>query len=156
MPSSSLPGTVPAEWTDRVVIDAPVARVWHALVDPDHMARWMGEPELRIAVETDWRVGGGIVIRGFHHVPFENRGTVLAFDPPRVVAYHYLSSLSRLADEPGHHTQLYFRLDEENHGTIVTLVARGFPTAAIFHHTAFYWSGTLHVLKAHAERLDRE
>lgn len=144
------------EWRDHVHIDAPVTRVWRALTDLARLPRWMGEPELRIAVETDWRVGAPITIRGFHHVPFENRGVVLAFDPPHALGYRYLSSLSGLADEPGNQTHLHFDLAEENGGTRLALSAHGFPTDAIFHHTAFYWAGTLHVLKAYVEGLDRE
>ncbi len=150
------PQAVPTAWTDRIHLDAPIDRVWAVLTDPAHMSLWMGEPELRISVDADWRAGGSITIRGFHHLPFENRGGVLAFEPPHTLAYRYLSSLSRLADEPGHHTRLRFELAQEDDGTALTLTADGFPTAAIHHHTAFYWAGTLHVLKAYAERLGRE
>lgn len=147
---------VPGEWTDHVYVNASNARVWLALTDPAHLPRWMGEPELRISVATDWRIGAPITIRGFHHVPFENRGVVLAFDPPHALGYRYLSSLSGLADEPANQTHLHFELAEENGGTRLTLAAHGFPTDAIFHHTTFYWAGTLHVLKAYVEGLDRE
>jgi len=154
--TTRLDDTVPGEWTDHVHIDAPITRVWRALTDVLHMSRWMGEPELRITVETDWQVDGPILVRGFHHVPFENRGVVLAFDPPHALGYRYISSLSRLADEPGNQTRLHFDLAEENGDTRLALTARGFPTDAIFHHTAFYWAGTLRVLKAYAERLAHE
>lgn len=147
---------IPQVFSERILVDAPIETVWHALTDLAHMPRWMGEPELRITVATDWRVGAPITISGFHHVPFENRGSVLVFDPPHSLAYRYLSSLSGLADEPDNQTQLRFDVVEENGGSRLTLTARGFPTDAIFHHTAFYWTGTLHVLKAHAERLGRE
>ncbi len=156
MTNPSSPQPVPAAWADRIHLDAPIDRVWAVLTDPAHMPLWMGEPELRIAVETDWRAGGPITIRGFHHLPFENRGVVLAFDPPHALAYRYLSSLSRLPDEPGNYTRLRFELAREGDGTVLALTADGFPTAAIHHHTAFYWAGTLHVLKAYAERLGRE
>nr|WP_295380739.1 SRPBCC domain-containing protein [Pseudoxanthomonas sp.] len=154
MPSSSRP--VPATWQERIHVDAPIELVWRVLTDPAHMSQWMGEPEMRVTVETDWHVGGSIAIRGFHHVAFENRGVVLVFEPPHALGYHYLSSLSRLADEPGNHTHLRFELAEEDGGTTLALTAHGFATDAIFHHTAFYWAGTLHVLKAYAERPGRE
>lgn len=145
----------PEPFTDNVHIEASVATVWAVLTDTRHMPAWMGEPEMRITVETDWRVGEPILIRGFHHVPFENRGFVQACEPHRLLGYRYFSSLSRLADEPDSYTHLRFALAETADGTCLTLDAHGFPTPAIFHHTAFYWAGTLRVLKEYAERLAR-
>jgi bisphosphoglycerate-dependent phosphoglycerate mutase len=38
------------------------------------MTKWMGELEMKIEIETDWRVNSPMIIRGFHHVEFENKG----------------------------------------------------------------------------------
>lgn len=37
----------------------------------------IGEPEMGIEIITNWQVGSPIVIKGFHHKKFENKGTVL-------------------------------------------------------------------------------
>lgn len=116
------------------------------------MKEWMGEPEMSIEVETDWTVGGPIVVHGFHHVHFENAGTVLEFEPMARLAYTHLSSLSRLPDVPDNHTTLEFTLGAIGDTASLTFVATGFPSDVIFKHLQFYWSGTLEILRQHVER----
>jgi hypothetical protein len=116
------------------------------------MKTWMGEPEMAVQIDVDWVIGSPIVVKGVHHVPFKNTGTVLAFEPETCLAYTHLSSLSRLPDEPSSYTILEFRLATVNDATSLELRASGFPTASIFKHLEFYWGGTLEILKRHVER----
>ena len=132
---------------ETVVIAADEASVWKALTEPDRMKLWMGEPEMEIAVRTDWKIGGPIVISGFHHGRFENRGTVLAFDPHKTLRYTHLSSVSRLPDQPGSYCVLDFSLEPVGEGTSLTLTITNFPTETIYKHLAFYWKTTLKVIK---------
>jgi uncharacterized protein YndB with AHSA1/START domain len=136
-----------------ILIDAPIEVVWDSLSIPERMKAWMGEPELEIGVDTDWSVGGTIMIRGHHHVRFENRGTVLEFVPRTRLCYTHLSSLSRLsADEHANYTTLEFSLAPMDDTTSLTLAITGFPTESIFRHMDLYWRGTLEVLRLHAEQ----
>ncbi|SDQ85652.1 SRPBCC domain-containing protein [Pseudoxanthomonas sp. CF125] len=136
-----------------ILIDAPIEVVWDSLSIPGRMKAWMGEPELEIGIDTDWSVGGPIVIRGHHHVWFENRGTVLEFDPRTRLSYTHLSSLSRLsADEHANYATLEFSLAPMDDTTSLTLAITGFPTESIFRHMDLYWRGTLEVLRLHAEQ----
>jgi hypothetical protein len=107
----------------------------------------MGEPEMAVEVATDWSVGSPIVIRGFHHEPFENRGTVLCFEPNRLLRYTSLSSVSRLPDEPGSYSDFEFELAPVEERTSLTVTVRGFPTESIYKHLEFYWRGTVGILK---------
>lgn len=134
-----------------VVINASTWVVWESLIRTERMKEWMGEPEMGIEVETDWEVGGPIVVRGFHHARFENTGVVLQFEAPKRLSYTHLSSLSRLPDEPENYTTLEFSLDPVGDLTSLTLVVTGFPTVTISKHLQFYWRGTLGTLKQHAE-----
>lgn len=63
----------------NIPIKAPASAIWDALTNPQKLKRWMGDPEMDIEVITDWKPGGPIVINGFHHINFENEGTVLRF-----------------------------------------------------------------------------
>lgn len=136
-----------------ILIDAPIEVVWDSLSIPGRMKAWMGEQELEIGIDTDWSVGGPIVIRGYHHVRFENRGTVLEFVPRTRLSYTHLSSLSRLsADEHANYTTLEFSLAPMDDTTSLTLAITGFPTESIFRHMDLYWRGTLEVLRLHAEQ----
>jgi len=133
-------------------IKAPTPLVWDSLVDTGKMKLWMGEPEMEVGIETDWKVGGPMVVSGLHHLPFRNTGVVLEFKPMERLSYTHLSSLSRLPDEPQNFTTLTFSLAPQADATLLTLMATGFPTVSIFKHLQFYWTGTLGVLKQFAER----
>lgn len=115
------------------------------------MARWMGEEEMQVTVETGWQEHGPILVRGFHHVPFENRGTVLVFEENRRLVYTHLSSVSGLPDNPENHAVFSFWLTPEKEGTILSLALRNFPTASIRKHLELYWPPTLALLGRLAE-----
>jgi uncharacterized protein YndB with AHSA1/START domain len=137
---------------ETITIKAPPYKVWNTLTHTDLMKQWMGDPEMQIEVITDWKVGSPIVIKGFHHVKFENKGTVLQYEHNKVLKYDYLSSISRLADQPEHYTSIEFTLTPEENQTKLTLILSNFPTESIFKHVGFYWRGTIHIMKKLAEQ----
>lgn len=137
-----------------IIINAPPSAVWEALTDIDVMKTWMAEPELDLEIITDWTIGNPIVINGFHHVRFENAGVVLQFEPEKILAYNFLSSLSRLPDYPDNYSIIEFRLTPSEGETSLRLTLRNFPTEAIFKHLDFYWSTTLEIMKKWIEKQD--
>jgi uncharacterized protein YndB with AHSA1/START domain len=130
-----------------LLISASSSRVWEFLTNPDLMKQWMGDPEMKIEILTDWRVGNPFIIKGFHHLQFENKGTILRFEPEKVFQYNYLSSLSNLADIPKNRTIITFTLVQKEEQTELTVEASNFPTEFIYKHLEFYWNGTIHLLK---------
>lgn len=147
--------TFPSNIEKTIRIQASPATVWDVLCNPRQMKLWMAEPEMELEVITDWRAGNPIVIRGFHHIAFENKGTVLQFEPHSVLEYNYLSSVSRLPDIPQNHTVVRFMLVPVEGHTSLTLLLRNFPTESIWKHVQFYWQTTLEVIRDFAERSDR-
>ena len=141
---------------ESVLIAAPADAVWENLTSTQLAPQWMGDPEMAVELETEWIVGGPVVVRGFHHVPFENTGKVLAFEPGRRLVYTHLSSLSRLPDEPASYTTLAFALSPVTDGSSLLLVASGFPTGAVFRHLKFYWGGALACLRRQVERIPQQ
>lgn len=137
-----------------IQIKASLSVVWNTLTNPDLMSQWMGEPEMGLEILTDWKVGSAIIIRGFHHVKFENRGTVLEFEPNRVLKYDYLSSTSQLPDKQENHTVIEFRLTPDNDQTSLKLTLSNFPTESIFKHVDFYWRTTMGIIKDSAEQTE--
>lgn len=136
----------------NTLINTPTSVVWDSLVRAEKMKAWMGDPEMEIGIETDWKVGCPIVVSGFHHSRFRNVGVVLEFKPMDRLSYTHVSSLSRLPAEPENFTTLTFSLLAQGEATLLTLMATGFPTVSIFKHLQFYWAGTLGILKQFAER----
>ncbi len=135
-----------------ISIQASPSKVWKYLTSPDLMKKWMGDPEMNIEVISDWKVGSPFTVKAFHHLQFENKGTILQFDPERVFQYEYLSSMSNLKDIAENYTTITFRLVPEEKGTELTVEAENFPTIEIYKHLEFYWNGTVVLLKNGIEK----
>ncbi|KRB23371.1 MULTISPECIES: SRPBCC family protein [Mesorhizobium] len=135
-----------------IAIDAEPAKVWRVLTTPRMIPQWMSDEELTVSLQG--HEGGMIVIRGLlHGMPFENHGTVRAFEPERRFAYSYWSTLSasRLADLPENHTLVSFALAPADGGTLLTLTLSDFAEPAIRPHADLYWGPTLRILKTVCE-----
>jgi len=135
-----------------VLINASTSKVWEYLTNPDLMKSWMGDAEMKIEIITDWKVGNPLIIKGFHHLQFENKGIILRFEPEKVFQYNYLSSLSDLADITENHTTITFTLVPKAGKTVLTVEVENFPTEIIYKHLEFYWNGTIHLLKEVIEK----
>ncbi|RWC23665.1 SRPBCC domain-containing protein [Mesorhizobium sp.] len=139
--------------TNTVLIAATQTRVWQVLTTPEMIPHWMSDEALIVSLER--HVGGAILIQGvLHGMPFENHGTIRAFEPERAFAYGYWSTLSasRLADVPENHTVVSFSLAPADGGTLLTLTLSDFAEPAIRPHANLYWGPTLQILKAVCER----
>lgn len=138
-------------FTKTVHINAPVSKVWEALTDLELMQKWMSETEIHII--TDWKVGNPMLIRGnLHGIKFQNKGTVLQFEPERALQYSHLSSISRLPDKPESYSVFAFRLEPVDEQTRLTVTVSNFPTETIYKHLAFYWNVTVEILKRMVEQ----
>ena len=116
------------------------------------MKKWLGEPELQIEILTDWKVGNPVLIKGFHHVAFQNKGVVQLFEYPKIIQYSQLSSVSHLPDKKENYAIIAFKLSSEKDGISLTVRIENFPTESIYKHLAFYWAGTLPILKKLIEK----
>ena len=128
------------------------SKVWEYLTDPNLMKKWMGEPEMNIEISTDWVVGNPILIKGFHYIKFENKGTVLQFDPHKIVQYSHLNSISRLPDMTENYAIITFLLTPNENQTLLTVKIENFPTESIYKHLDFYWQSTMTILKKFIEQ----
>lgn len=135
-----------------ILIHSDPVSVWEYLTNPDLMKQWMGDPEMKIEIITDWKVGNPFVIKGFHHMQFENKGTILQFEPETIFQYSYLSSLSDLGDTPENHTSISFTLVPKDGKTELSVEIENFPTEIIYKHLEFYWNGTVTLLKNRIEQ----
>lgn len=133
-----------------ISVQASAATVWSALTILEKMRQWMSE--FPIEVKTNWEIGQPITITGaLYKKPFQNNGTVLAFDKEQKLSYTHLSSISRLPDEPTNYSVLEFMLEPDGDMTKLSLTISNFPDETIYHHLAFYWNVTMEMLKKFAE-----
>ena len=136
----------------QVVITAPQSAVWQALTNTASLQRWMGAPEMRLAIGADWTAGGAIVITGYLHGAFRGWGTIVRFEPEEYLSYTQLSSLSRLPDVPASYYTVAFALATQASQTVVTLTIDDSPNEVIYKHLNFYWGTTLQLLKRYVEQ----
>lgn len=144
---------MPQKTEITIQIEAPPSIIWKNLTNPNLMKNWMGEPEMQIEIHTDWVIGNPIIITGFHHGQFENKGTVLQFAPQKILQYSHLSSISRLPNTAENYSIITFLLTPNEEQTVLTVKVENCPTEIIFKHLDFYWRGTIALIKKHIEQL---
>lgn len=122
-----------------VTIDAPVARVWAALVDANTMTRFMPVTD----VQTDWTVGAPITwTTTLGKRTFEVRGTITHLEPTRVLGYRFTDPLAR------HDRQVTIALEDVGNATRVTAGETDHQTDRERIHAEGAWRLVLANLKA--------
>ncbi|SHG54757.1 Uncharacterized conserved protein YndB, AHSA1/START domain [Chryseolinea serpens] len=138
-------------FSNAVTINASPAEVWSALTVPERMTKWMGDPEMGLEVHASWGIETPVLIRGFHHTKFENKGIVLKYEKERRLSYSHLSSVSRLPDKQENYSILEFILTPIENHTRLNLTIENFPTDTIRKHLEFYWKTTMLTIKENVE-----
>jgi uncharacterized protein YndB with AHSA1/START domain len=111
--------------TSSITIHAPIEDVWRAVTTPALIKQWF----FGVDTETDWNVGSPLVHRGeFGGKPYEDRGEILQFDPPKLLVHTHWSDLSGKPDSPEHHQEVSWALAQRNGGTELTLTERNLPS----------------------------
>jgi uncharacterized protein YndB with AHSA1/START domain len=101
-----------------LTIDASPARAWDALTDPAKVRQYMHGTDM----STDWKVGSKIAWKGeWKGKPYEDKGTVLAFEPERLLRYTHWSPMGGSEDRPENYHTVTYELTEDHGKTTVTL-----------------------------------
>ena len=130
-------------------INAPMARVWDALVDPQEIAKYMFGTE----VTSDWKEGSPIVWRGeWQGKPYEDKGVILKLEPGRRLQYSHFSPLSGLPDSPANYHTVTIALSHEPPMTHVSLSQDNNPTEQSRTHSEKNWQMMLASLKTFSEQ----
>ncbi|SPC20520.1 SRPBCC family protein [Cupriavidus taiwanensis] len=116
--------------TDRIersiLIEAPVARVWHALTDADTFGSWFGVRFDGATFAPGRRVVGNITYPGYEYLKFDVH--VERMEPERLLSWRWhpapLERGRDYSDEPA--TLVEFTLREVEGGTMLTVVESGF------------------------------
>lgn len=128
-----------------IFLDAPRAKVWEALTDPDRVARYLHGTH----VESTWKVGDPISWKGeWNGRRYEDKGRILEVEAPHRLATTYWSSLSGKPDAPEHRKILRHVLYEERGGTRLVLTTENNATAKEARYAEENWRGVLDTLKS--------
>jgi uncharacterized protein YndB with AHSA1/START domain len=134
----------------RITVHAPVEAVWRALTDPELVKEYMYGTHL----ETDWKVGSPIAWKGeWKGNAYEDKGTVLAYDPNRLLTVTHWSPMDGSEDKPENYRTVSYELAERDGDTILTLKQDNNPTQEAADTMAEQnWGPVLEGLRAVAEQ----
>lgn len=134
------------------IINAPIAKVWDALVNPDIIRQYMFGTD----VVSDWKSGTPIIWKGeWKGKKYEDRGTILRLEPEHVISYSHFSPLSGLPDAPENYHTVTVELSRTGNGTVVSLSQDKSPTEDARKHSEENWGMMLASLKKLLENQNR-
>jgi uncharacterized protein YndB with AHSA1/START domain len=133
-----------------VTIDAPRAKVWDALTNPDKVKLYMHGTNM----STDWKVGSPISWKGeWKGASYEDKGAVLEVEPKKLLKYTHWSPMGGSDDKPENYHTVTYALAEHDGKTTVTLTQDNNATQAEADKMAEdNWGPTLEGLKKTAEK----
>jgi uncharacterized protein YndB with AHSA1/START domain len=133
----------------NTIINAPAARVCHALVTPDMIKTYM----FGTNVTSDWKEGSRIVWQGeWQGKAYEDKGVILWLQPERVLEYSHFSPLAGLPDSPDNYHTVTIELSPSGAGTTVSLSQDNNPTEQAREHSERNWGMMLNGLKSVLEQ----
>jgi uncharacterized protein YndB with AHSA1/START domain len=138
----------------EIVIAAPVARVWAALTEAEHVGTWFGDE----GAEVDLRPGGTMKVRWKEHGT--QLTTIERVEPERYFSWRWMSPEGQ-APNADNSTLVEFSLTPEGNGTRLRVVETGFDKldlpeeerAARFRDNTQGWGEELNELRDYAQRL---
>ena len=127
-----------------ITINAPAARVWDALTQPDLIKQYLFGTQ----VTTDWRVGSPIVYEGtWEGKAYKDKGVVLQVEPEKLLVSTFWSSMSGLPDIPENYQTVRYELAAEGGGTRLTIIQDNNASPEDANHSAQNWSMVLDGMK---------
>jgi len=125
-------------------INAPAAKVWNALVNPEQIKKYMFGTD----VISDWKEGSSISWKGeWKGKAYEDKGVIQRFTPRRLLQYTHFSPLTGLPDKPENYHTVTIELAGDGERTKVTLAQDGNATDEAREHSEKNWSMMLDGLK---------
>lgn len=105
----------------EIDIDAPLAKVWEGITDPKIIKQYMHDTQ----VHTDWKEGSPIIWKGeWEGKSYEDKGTILAIEPYRLLKMTHWSPLSGSEDRAENYHTVQYELSNNN-GTTVLVLTQG-------------------------------
>lgn len=132
-----------------ITINASAEEVWKAITTPELIKhRFFG-----VDTVTDWEVGSPLVHKGeYQGKPYEDKGEVLRFEPPRLLVHSHWSPVSGKPDSPENYQEVTWALSDQNGATELTITEHNLPSEEAKGVTEESWKTVLNNLKELLER----
>ena len=128
----------------ETTIEAPVDKVWRALIDPETIKKYM----FGTTVISDWKEGSKIVWKGeWEGRKYEDKGKILSMAPNRQLQYSHFSPSPGVADVPENYHIVTIDLKEDDQQTVVTLTQDNNADEKTKEHSEKNWKMMLASLK---------
>lgn len=111
---------------NSITINAPVAKVWDALVNPEQTKKYMFGCE----TVSDWKSGSELLWRGNYEgkdMVFV-KGKIVEIIPEKFLSYTTIDPNSDIADIPGNYLTVTYELKEDNGATLLTATQGDYST----------------------------
>ncbi|HTC01499.1 MAG TPA: SRPBCC family protein [Ferruginibacter sp.] len=129
-----------------IIIDTYPLKIWEALTIPRIIKKYFFGTD----VISDWKVGRPIIFRGeWEEKKYEDKGTIIAIVPNKLLKYNYWSSMSGIEDKPENYVLITYELHANNSNeTTLTITQDNVPDEKIREHSEQNWMKVLTDLKA--------
>jgi uncharacterized protein YndB with AHSA1/START domain len=135
---------MPYSSSASILVRAPREKIWDAITRPELVKLYFFGTNL----VTDWKVGSPLFFRGeWEGKTYEDRGTVLSFEPMRSLSFNYWSGFSGLEDKPELRSILRYDLEAAAGGIQITVRQSNVDTQERADHSAGNWRIVLEGLK---------
>ncbi len=127
-----------------LLISAPIAVVWDALVNPRMIKQYM----FGTNAISEWTEGSPIVFAGeWEGKHYEDKGVILRLEPERLMQYNYFSPMSGRPDTPENYQTITIELSGQGTGTLLSLSQDNNPSEQAREHSEKNWEVVLLGLK---------
>lgn len=129
-----------------IVIDVPVKKAWHALIDPVTIKEYLFGTE----AVSDWKVGSSITFRGiWEGKRYEDKGEILQMIPEKILQYTHprSSGTGGESGSGGYHIVTFELAEQGKDATLVTIIQDNNPDEADMKRFEKNWEGVLSSMK---------
>ena len=132
-----------------ITINAPIDRVWDALVNPDKIKQYM----FGTNAVSDWKEGSSIVWKGeWEGKKYEDKGVILKLEPGHMIQYSHFSPLTGQPDLPWNYHIVTIELSGKGRLAHVFLMQDNNESEEAREHSEKNWNMMLGGLKKYLEK----
>jgi uncharacterized protein YndB with AHSA1/START domain len=127
-----------------IVINAPIEKIWDALVNPDLIKQYM----FGTNVMSEWKEGSAITWKGeWQGKAYEDKGVILKLDKPHLLKYSHFSPLTGEPDLSENYHTVTIELSDQDGAVKVRLRQDNNATQEAKDHSEKNWGMMLADLK---------
>lgn len=127
-----------------IVINAPAARVWKALIDPAQIKQYL----FGTKANSDWKKGSPITYEGeWQGKSYKDKGTIIDIVPEKTLHTTYWSSIGGKEDKPENYNNVIYELQPRGESTMLTITQDNIADKAGLKHMEENWGMVLNNIK---------